>query len=124
MKDVIMAIALISIVISLKAIHMAREEKKTSRLNAWKVKPELADRFLDVLTNDDYKWMSGHKANEFCPLQDNALLLFIEGATKRIYYTRYFSYPDNLEEEYNITEVTEEWLGYKENKIIAKKGQL
>ena len=103
---------------------MRRREKKRSRLNAWKVKPELADRFLDVLANDDYKWMSGHMANELSPLQDDAPLLFIEGATKRIYYTRYFSYPDNLEEEYNITDVTEEWLGDKENKIITKKGQL
>ena len=78
--------------------------------NAWKVEQKLIDRFLNVLTDNGFEWMTGHKANEFRPLQDKETLLFVEQEPKILMYMGYSYYLDEYDEEYNITTVTEELL--------------
>ena len=123
MKDVIMAIVLISIAISLRAILLAKIEKTTGK-RGWKVEPELVDRFLDVLANNDYRWLSIPGVHEIKNWDDGDAVLFIEILPKKITYERYSSYPTKLYKRLNVTEVTEEWLGDKENKIITQRAQL
>ena len=91
-----------------------------TKRNAWKVEPKLIDRFLDVLTDNDFQWMGGKKANKFKPPYSETYL-FIEGQPRRIKFMEYYIYLDylyigELDEEYNITEVTEEWLKEMEKK--------
>ena len=83
--------------------------------NAWIVEPKLFDRFLDVLTDNGFKWTSGFMANEFKPLQ-NETLLFIERSPKRIDYSLNLNHS---EEEFNLTGVTEEWLRDRENEEVT-----
>lgn len=89
---------------------------------AWIVGPELIDRFLNMLTISGFKWLSGHKANQYKIWFPGETILFIEEEPKTISCTRHFSYPDNWsdsDEELNITEVTEELLQDMENKGAA-----
>lgn len=81
-----------------------------NKKHAWKVEPELIDRFLDVFADNDFKWMTGHIANEFRPLQDKETLLFVEVLPKILMYMGYSYYLNEEDEEYNISEVTEELL--------------
>lgn len=77
---------------------------------AWKVGPELIDRFLNVLDDNGFKWMSGHRANELKPMWKNATILFIKEKRKTLVWMRYWYYQIESDEEYNIIEVTEKWL--------------
>lgn len=89
---------------------------------AWKVEPKLIDRFLNVLADNDFKWMTSlNIANEFKPAEDGQTLLFIEEESKTLTYVRYSYYldeSDKSDEEYNITEVTEKWLDEREHDIV------
>lgn len=86
-----------------------------AKKNAWIVEPELIDRFLEVLADDGYEWMTGHKANEFKPMWEEETILFTEEEPKTLLYMRYSTYLDDPDEEYNIAEVTEKWLDEMES---------
>lgn len=87
--------------------------------NAWKVEPKLIDRFLEVLADNDFRWVSGCRANKFNPVFENDTLVFIEKSPKKIGYMRYSFYLNHPDGEYNITEVTEEWLRDRENEEVT-----
>lgn len=87
--------------------------------NAWKVEPDLINRFLDVLTEDGFKWLSGPKANDLKYTLDDVTLLIIEELPKTLGYMRYAYYRKEVE-EYSITEVTEELLQDMEDEKMWK----
>lgn len=87
---------------------------------AWKVRPELIDRFLDVLADNGFKWMSGHRANELKPMRKNVTLLFIKEKPKTLIYMRYWYYQIKSDKEYNIIEVTEELLDEMEDEGVTE----
>ena len=89
------------------------------RKHAWKVEPNLIDRPLNALADNGFKWMSGHKANGFKPLKDGQTILITEPTPKTIGYMRYWFYLDHSEEEFDITEVTEELLNEMESEGIT-----
>lgn len=84
--------------------------------NAWVVESDLIGRFLDVLTNNGFVWRSGEKANEVEDWDYGDTIIFIEETSKTIVYVGYFFCSYDPYKEYNLTEVTEEWLQDMEHK--------
>ena len=85
-----------------------------TKKNAWLVEPDLIDGFLDILTDNGFKWNRGEKANEFEGWDYGDTIVFIEEDFKTLIFDRYFSCPYDPDEEYNLTEVTEKWLSEME----------
>lgn len=85
-------------------------KKRKVGLNAWKVEPELADRFLNVLADKGYRWFSGSRANELKNWNDDEVVLIIEVPPKRIAFMQHSLYMKRPDWKFNVTEVTEEWL--------------
>ena len=111
--------------IVLYAIEKFEEFKKRKvGLNAWKVEPELIDRFLNVLADNDYKWFGGQKANELKNWDDDDVVLIIEIPPKRLGFMHYSLHPTKSQENLNIIEVTEELLEDMENEgIVSMEGE-
>ena len=91
-----------------------------NKKQAWKVEQELIDRFLNVLADNGFKWRTGCKANEFRPLEGRGTVLFIEQEPKTLMFMGYSYYLDESDEEYNISEVTEELLEVMEYDGVAR----
>lgn len=79
-------------------------------MKAWKVELELIERFLDVLTDNGFKWASGHRANKYKYWNNEDLMFFIEVEPKTITYLRNSRREKVSFEELNVIEVTEELL--------------
>ena len=80
-----------------------------TKKNAWKVEQELIDRFLSVLDDNGFWWVSGARANDIKRTWEDATLLIIEDEPKTLSYMEYGHYRKDVE-EFNITEVTEKLL--------------
>lgn len=81
-----------------------------TKKNAWVVEFDLIDRFLDLLTDNGFKWNGGEKANEFEGWDDGDTIVFIEEDFKTLIFDGYSFCFYNPCEKYNLTRVTEKWL--------------